>query len=106
MPLLQRADVRLMLSGHEHNFQHSRVDDITYLVTGAAGKLREERPTACEEAGTQSWAAEGHFLVVDVDAERMTIHPVTDVDDEGRFTYLKAVDPAGGKAQMPIVVER
>ena len=38
------AGVRVMFSGHEHNFQHSQVDGIDYFVTGAAGKLRRGRP--------------------------------------------------------------
>ena len=40
LPLFQRAGVKVMFSGHEHNFQHSRVDGIDYFVTGAAGKFR------------------------------------------------------------------
>ena len=106
VPLLRRADVRLMLSGHEHNFQHAQVDGIDYLVCGASGKLREEPPTGFDEAGTVRWAAEGHLLIVDVDEDAITIHPVTDVDDEGRLTYLQAQHPDGSPAKMPIVVER
>ena len=95
-----------MLSGHEHNFQHARVDGIDYLVCGASGKLREEQPHGFDEAGTVSWAAAGHLLIVDVDGDTVTIHPVTDVDDQGRFTYLQAQGPDGRPVEMPIVVER
>ena len=38
IPLFQRAGVKAVFSGHEHNFQHSRADGIDYFVTGAAGK--------------------------------------------------------------------
>ncbi|CAN5844594.1 hypothetical protein BH23ACT10_BH23ACT10_21350 [soil metagenome] len=104
--LLERGGVRVMLSGHEHNFQHASVNGVDYIITGAAGKVREGRPDGWEQAGTRSWIDEGHFLVVDVDVDRMTIHPVTDVDDDGRFTYVQPVDRDGAPASVPIVVDR
>lgn len=106
VPLLRRGGVPVMLSGHEHNFQHNQVDGINYVVTGAAGKVRDGRPGRLDEAGTRAWAAEGHFLIVDIDGDRMTIHPVTDVDEDGTFTYLRSESPAGDEPPMPIVVER
>ena len=57
IPLWQRACVRVMFSGHEHNFQHSRADGIDYLVTGAAGKFRGGTPDELAGAHTQSWSA-------------------------------------------------
>jgi hypothetical protein len=104
VPLLREAGVPVMLSGHEHNFQHQQVDGIDYLVTGAAGKLREGEPDRLEQAGTHCWADEGHFLVVDVDGDRMTIHPVTDVDDDGELTYLERRTPDGQVEAGPITV--
>ncbi|MEX2621738.1 MAG: hypothetical protein WD250_16095 [Egibacteraceae bacterium] len=71
-----------------------------------AGKLREGRPDRLEQAGTRSWATEGHFLIVDVDDERMTVHPVTDFGVDGELTYLRATTPDGQGAPMPIVVPR
>ena len=56
-PLYRGADVRLMLHGHEHNFQHGCVDGLHYVVSGAGGKLDERTPTRLDEAGTVSWAA-------------------------------------------------
>ena len=105
-PLLRRAGVRVMLSGHEHNFQHNRRDGVEYVVTGAAGKLREERPGRLGAVGNRSWAAEGHLLVVDVDAERIVLHPVTDVAAAGRFTYLRRAAPDGRREAGPIVIEK
>ncbi len=37
VPLLERYGVDLVLSGHNHNYQRSRVNGITYIVTGGAG---------------------------------------------------------------------
>ncbi len=106
VPLLQRSDVHVMFSGHEHNFQHAQVDGIDYVVSGAGGKVRDGEPQGFDEAGTRRWAAEGHFLVVDVDGDRMTIHPVTDVAADGTLTYLSTRTPDGEQVAGPIVVER
>lgn len=106
VPLLERSATRVMFSGHEHNFQHARRNGIDYFVSGAAGKLREGEPDRFDEAHTRSWADEGHFLIVDVEPERMVVHPVTDVDEDGSLTYLRPRRPGGGTAEVPIVVER
>lgn len=105
MPLLRRSGTPAVISGHEHNFQHNLVDGIHGIVTGAAGKLDREHPGGFEEAGTVSWAAEGHLLLVDVDAERIVVHPVTDVSDDGEMTYLDRISPDGDPVTGPIVIE-
>ncbi len=50
VPRFRAAGVRLVLAGHEHNFQHALDEGIHYLVSGAGGKLRSEPPEACDEA--------------------------------------------------------
>ena len=74
-PLYRRHGVRLALHGHEHNFQHGEVDGLAYVVSGAGGKLDERAPTRFAEAGTRSWAAEPHCLLVQVTADRMVVTP-------------------------------
>ena len=75
VPLYQRAGVRLVLSGHEHNYQHGIVDGIHYVVSGAAGKLQEDPPFRFDEAGTVAWASAPHCLLVEVGADRITVSP-------------------------------
>lgn len=104
--MLQRGDARLMLSGHEHNFQHNRVDGIDYIIGGAAGKVREERPDRFDDAGPLSWAAEGHFLIVDVEWEARDDPPRDRRRGDGTFAYLQPRTPAGDRATMLIVIER
>ena len=106
VPLLERSGVQTMFSGHEHNFQHQHTDGVDYIVSGAAGKLRPEPPEGFTEAHTRSWASEGHFLIVDVDADQMIIHPVVEVEDDGTMRYLQARSPDGERVEMPIVVDR
>ena len=104
VPLFREAGVRLMLSGHEHNFQHSIVDGIHYVISGAAGKLRPEPPTDFEAAGTQSWASAGHFLIVEADEDRIRVHPVGDVSENGSLEAIELRGPEGGVVEAPLVV--
>lgn len=94
VPLFEQAGVRLVLSGHEHNFQYSVVNGIHYVVSGAAGKLRTEPPTAFDAAGTRGWSAAGHFLLCHADAERIVVEaraeePISVVDPAGRPVEAK-----------------
>jgi tartrate-resistant acid phosphatase type 5 len=104
VPLFEHAGVRLVLSGHEHNFQHSLVNGIHYVVTGAGGKLRSEPPTGFDAAGTRGWAAAGHFLVVEADADRAVVHPVRDVRDDGELELIERRDPSGAPVRGPLEV--
>lgn len=106
VPLFEDAGVRLVLSGHEHNFQHARVDGIDYVVSGAAGKLRTEPPTGFEAAGTRAWAAKGHFLLVDLDDERALVHPVEGVAADGSLEEIELRSPEGERLGAPIEVRR
>ena len=66
-PFFDAADVRLVLAGHEHNFQVSEVGDRTYVVSGAAGQLDEEVPEGFADAHTTAWGAQAHLLLIEVD---------------------------------------
>jgi hypothetical protein len=100
VPLYRRSGVRIVLSGHEHNFQHSRVDGIDYFVTGGAGKVRTGRPDGFSSAGTLAWAPSAHFLLVRIDGTRAG---VTAVGEDGR--PLPALDPSGHPVTAHTVVE-
>ena len=102
VPLFARSGVQLVLSGHEHNFQHSLANGIHYVVSGAAGKLRTEPPTDFERAHTRSWAAAGHFLLVDVERDRVLVHPVGDANEDGTLELIERADPSGARVAGPI----
>jgi tartrate-resistant acid phosphatase type 5 len=106
VPLFEEGGVRIVLSGHEHNFQHSRVGGIDYLVSGAAGKLRAEPPTEFEAAGTRAWAAAGHFLLIELDRERAIVHPVGGVGADGSLEEIEPRRPDGTRFSGPIVIDR
>lgn len=104
VPLFREAGVELVLSGHEHNFQHSVVDAIHYVISGAGGKLRPEPPTDFETAHTRAWATAGHFLIVEADAERILVHPVGDVSRDGALQLIELQSPQGEAVETPLVV--
>ncbi len=106
VPLFERAGVRAVFSGHEHNFQHSRAGQIDYFVTGAAGKVRMGKPTMFEEARTSAWAAAGHFLLVDVDAQRMKVTPIAEITPTGEIAELAVSTPADEPGPLPIIINR
>jgi hypothetical protein len=76
VPLYRRSGVRLVLSGHEHNFQHSVKDGIHYFVTGGAGKVRSGTPGGFSSAATAGWAKAAHFLLVRLAGRRASATPI------------------------------
>jgi tartrate-resistant acid phosphatase type 5 len=105
LPLFARGGARVVFSGHEHNFQHSHHNGIDYFVTGAGSKVRKGSPDRFEEAQTQSWSDNAHFLLVTIDGDRMTVRPVGEVLD-GRPQELPRFSPAGTPVTDQIVVTR
>lgn len=107
IPLFQRAGVRAMFSGHEHNFQHSAVDGIDYFVTGGAGRTRTGTPDRFEAAHTRSWSDRAHFLLVTIDGERMLIRAIAEHADAGApLADIVRYEPLGGVVTGPIAVDR
>jgi predicted phosphodiesterase len=104
VPLFRRAGVRLVLSGHEHNFQHGQVDGVDYVVSGAAAKLQDGSPCNWEEGGTVSWAREAHCLLAEVEADRIVVTPygATEVGEEPQ--PIRALTPDGRPADAAFVV--
>ena len=105
VPLFERSGVRLVLAGHEHNFQYSRHNNVHYVVSGAAGQLRRDRPTRFSDARTVAWKAEAHFLVVSLDEDRAVVHVLTS-DADGALAPMVAETPDGAAFQTPIVIAR
>lgn len=99
VPLYRRAGVRLVLSGHEHNFQHSRADGIDYFVTGGGGKVRPGPPRDFEAARTVSWAAACHFLLVKIEGGTAEVTPI---GGDGRPLELRS--PSGAAVPATTVI--
>ena len=104
VPLYRRAGVRLLLHGHEHNFQHGAVDGLQYVVSGAGGKLDERPPSRFAEAGTVSWAAVPHCLLVQVHPDRLVVVPYGPTPPGGTPEPIARHRPDGTVTAEPIVV--
>ena len=98
------AGVRLVLSGHEHFFQHNRHGGVNYFVTGGAGKLRTDDPDKETASEVRSWAAEYHFLLITIDGRRATVRAVA-ASEGGPLADIPRKNLAGDPVTSPIVVE-
>jgi hypothetical protein len=106
VPLFERSGVKAVFSGHEHNFQHSRVAGVDYFITGAGGKVRLDPPSDFEDAHTLAWASAGNFLLVDVNQDRMIVSPVGGLTQSGELSELPIVNPVGEVSETPIIINR
>jgi hypothetical protein len=80
--LFAKSGVKVVFTGHEHNYQFSEADSetggIRYFVTGAGGELRGGNVSDnMQRAHIAGWAAVRHFLVVEIDGSTMKITPIS-----------------------------
>ena len=75
IPRYERAGVRLVLAGHEHNFQHGEHRGLHHVVAGAGAKLDTRRPTRWAEAQIDAWAAQPHCVLVEAQPDRLIVTP-------------------------------
>ena len=106
VPLYRDGGVRVVLAGHEHNFQLSQADGITHVLTGAGGNLREELPSEFERARTTAWAVQAHALLVEVAGDELRMTPVSGLRPDGSFERMTAQSPDGSVMAPPFVVHR
>jgi len=103
-PLFKRAGVQIVLSGHEHNFQHSSVDGINFFVTGAGSKVSSDVPSRFEDAVTVSWSAAAHFLLIEANRTQMTITPIAEISAGQPLTSVLLRDAKNKEIGTPIVI--
>jgi len=105
VPLFDRADVRLVLAGHEHNFQVGQVGRRTYLLSGAGGKVRDEAPQRLGRTGVDAWAAHAHLVVVEVGAGEARLTPVSGLLPDGGLQLLTAQTADKRLVRPPFLVD-
>ena len=97
--LFEKSGVRVVLSGHEHNFQFSKRDEtggILYVVSGSGGELeagKVRKKMAREHIA--GWAPVHQFLSIEVDGPEMRITPVSP-------DAFQVLDPEGKPVSLPI----
>lgn len=100
--LFQKAGVKVVFTGHEHNFQFSEdsatTGHIRYIVSGAGGELRPASVMpAMPSAHIEGWAAQRHFLVVEIEGTSMHITPVS-------YEPIVVRTASGSTIPMPLIV--
>jgi hypothetical protein len=105
LPLFAQGGARVVFSGHEHNFQHSRHNGIDYLVTGAGSKVQKEMPNAFVRAHTVTWSNHAHFLLVTIDGDQMQVRPFGELVN-GELAEIPRFLPSGEKVAGPIMIGR
>jgi hypothetical protein len=100
--LFVNSGVKVVFSGHEHNFQASEVSPATggmrFFVSGAGGELRPDNvQSSMKNAHIEAWAAQNHFLEVDIDGKTMTVTPLS-------YEPLHIVDAVGRAVSIPFTV--
>lgn len=105
LPLFERAGVKAMFSGHEHNFQHAVARGIHYFVSGAAGKFRGGVPNRLDEAQTRSWSSQCHFLLVRIAGDEMVVRAVGELGDGSVLKDIPRTDPSGLAVSEPMVIK-
>ncbi len=100
--LFSSSGVKVVFNGHEHNFQFTEVNDKSYgirwVTSGAGGELRTGSVLSrMRQENIAGWAAENHFLVVEIDGKTMHITPIG-------FEPMNVKNPSGGPVQLPLTV--
>lgn len=105
VPMFKRAGVRAAFSGHEHNFQYSVDEGVSFFVTGGAGKFRSAALTKFDKAKTKAWGGndEGHFVLVTIEGDTMTVFPFGRLK-EGNLRPITTRNPAGDQVAPPFEV--
>jgi tartrate-resistant acid phosphatase type 5 len=98
------SGVKVIFSGHEHNFQVSEASEATrgirQIVSGSGGELRSGNVLhQMRRAHIAGWAAAHQFLVVEIDGSTMRVTPV----GAGPIQVLR---PDRTRMPMPVVIER
>jgi hypothetical protein len=100
--LFAASGVKVVFNGHEHNLQISESSDrtsgISFIVSGAGGELRTgSLQGKMKRAGIRAWAAENHFLVVEIEGKTMKVTPLS-------FGPMNIVDGEGHSLTLPITI--
>ena len=96
--------VSAVFSGHEHNLQFSERNAATggmlFALSGAGGELRKGSvKSRMQERNIAAWAAQVHFLLVEIEGDSMSITPISNEP-------LRLQDAAGKSVAVPLVVPR
>ncbi len=71
VPLFEAANVRLVLSGHDHNYQRLEVNGITYVVSG--GGSTSLYPLSLTHPNAKAFERRSHFVLLELYRDRIEL---------------------------------
>jgi acid phosphatase len=80
VPLFRRFNVTLVLTGHNHDYEHSLVDGVDYVVTGGGGAA--VYPCVREAPWNIACMGRHHFLLVEVRGSAVTVTAIAPGGEE------------------------
>lgn len=91
--LAKRYGVELVVTGHDHNYERSKPQaGTTYIVSGSAGApIRPVHP----QTFTASARTEPHYVLVDIDGNKMSVRAVNLRGEVFDSTVIPANPPGG-----------
>jgi len=97
VPMFELYGVNLVLNGHDHLYERSEKDGITYVVTGGGGAPLY-RANSCPNPYQKKVLSAHHYIRLDVDAKKIVL---TAIDSDGKpfdtVTIPAARSPIGGR---------
>ncbi|CAN5819241.1 hypothetical protein BH11MYX2_BH11MYX2_26520 [soil metagenome] len=97
--LAKTYGVELVVTGHDHDYERTKpIDGTTYLVSGSAGApILAVSP----QAFTAKARTEPHYVLVDVDGDKLTIRAINLRGEVFDSTVIPANPPGGPVANDP-----
>jgi len=71
IPLFEEANVALVLSGHDHNYERLELNGITYIVSGGGSNILYDKRDTREES--EFFTAKSHFVILELFPDRIGI---------------------------------
>jgi 3',5'-cyclic AMP phosphodiesterase CpdA len=74
VPLFEASNVRLVLSGHDHNYERLSRNGITYIVSGGGSTVLY--PMGLPQAHSITFAQQIHFVLLDIDSDGIKVQAI------------------------------
>ncbi len=71
VPLFEDANVALVLSGHDHNYERLELNGITYIVSGGGSRSLYGKQDTRDES--EFFTAQSHFVILELFPDRIDI---------------------------------
>ncbi len=71
VPLFEEANVALVLSGHDHNYERLELNGITYIVSGGGSYSLYGKQDTRDES--EFFTAQSHFMILELYTDRIDI---------------------------------